>query len=193
MSNTINYSTDSTQSLIALRNKTDSLSIHKQSENIGINTHINPVRSISLIPIRNLANVVLNSTFENLSKPRPSSIIILSGMAIDDERIAHIYFDYNKFSLTEYHQRKLDSLILTFKSNHFDKIDLHGYADSIGSDKNNLTVSRIRATNCYQYLIKKGIKPKQINITAHGESNPRHDNSSVNGRALNRRVDIFLK
>jgi OOP family OmpA-OmpF porin len=70
---------------------------------------------------------------------------------------------------------------------------MDGYTDSIGSEETNLWVSRYRAMGAADYLVEKfGIDPLRIVPMWYGELNPTADNSSANGRVLNRRVEIAV-
>lgn len=67
-----------------------------------------------------------------------------------------------------------------------------GYTDSTGTDAINMPLSRDRATAVTQYLINQGVAPARLSADGLGASNPIGDNATVEGRALNRRVDLYL-
>lgn len=57
----------------------------------------------------------------------------------------------------------------------------------------NWELSTARATNIISYMIKSGsVSPKRLSAVGYGEYMPVSDNTSVNGRMLNRRVDIIV-
>jgi chemotaxis protein MotB len=57
----------------------------------------------------------------------------------------------------------------------------------------NWELSTARATNIISYVIKTGkISPKRLSAVGYGEYMPIADNTSTNGRNLNRRVDIIV-
>lgn len=70
---------------------------------------------------------------------------------------------------------------------------VEGYTDSDGDAAENLSLSRSRARVVSEYLIRQGVNPAQlIETVGKGEESPLGDNATVDGRSLNRRVDIHL-
>jgi outer membrane protein OmpA-like peptidoglycan-associated protein len=72
-------------------------------------------------------------------------------------------------------------------------IRIVGHADSRGPDAVNDPLSRARAQSVRDHLIALGIAPARIQIDGAGEHQPQVDNRTTYGRALNRRVEIFLR
>jgi outer membrane protein OmpA-like peptidoglycan-associated protein len=73
------------------------------------------------------------------------------------------------------------------------QIVLTGHADSIGRADYNLLLSERRVASIKGYLVQLGISRNRISDSALGETRPVAPNSSVEGRRLNRRVEIQLK
>ena len=67
-----------------------------------------------------------------------------------------------------------------------------GHTDSTGSDDTNNRLSLERAQSTKSYLVSRGVNPAQVQVAGRGEHEPVADNGSDNGRARNRRVEIFL-
>ena len=73
------------------------------------------------------------------------------------------------------------------------KLKIIGHTDNSGDDASNLVLSKGRANSVVDYLINKGISRERFQLVdGRGESEPIADNTSSNGRAKNRRVDITL-
>lgn len=72
------------------------------------------------------------------------------------------------------------------------EVRIIGHTDSTGSDELNdrLSVQRAQATR--DYLAARGVDPRQVQVAGRGEREPVADNSTEQGRARNRRVEIFL-
>lgn len=68
------------------------------------------------------------------------------------------------------------------------KID--GHTCTLGSDAYNLMLSKRRADSVKNYIVSTGIEPSRIITEGFGESTPRYDNSTNEGRILNRRVEF---
>jgi outer membrane protein OmpA-like peptidoglycan-associated protein len=71
-------------------------------------------------------------------------------------------------------------------------VDIIGHASSDGADDYNMTLSQQRATSVRTYLINQGTQAVRINAIGMGETQPIADNSTAEGRAANRRVEIIL-
>jgi chemotaxis protein MotB len=56
----------------------------------------------------------------------------------------------------------------------------------------NWNLAAIRAVNVVRYLEYLGIDPKRLSAASYGEHHPVADNSTEEGRALNRRIEIVL-
>lgn len=67
-----------------------------------------------------------------------------------------------------------------------------GHTDSTGSSDYNLKLSRERAGSVAAYLQGQGVKQSRFEVMGLGSSNPIASNSTVDGRALNRRVEIKI-
>ena len=85
---------------------------------------------------------------------------------------------------------ELESIINILNSRADLKISLKGFTDSKGPDNYNVSLSKQRVNAVKEFLIPNGIDNSRILIEALGEKNPVADNSSFNGRKLNRRVEV---
>jgi outer membrane protein OmpA-like peptidoglycan-associated protein len=68
-----------------------------------------------------------------------------------------------------------------------------GYTDSVGDAAVNEVLSLARAVNVGKYLEGRGIAANRIEVEGRGERNPIVSNDKGYGRALNRRVEIYLR
>jgi outer membrane protein OmpA-like peptidoglycan-associated protein len=73
------------------------------------------------------------------------------------------------------------------------KIVVEGHTDSRGSDALNQELSRRRADAVRAYLITRGVEASAIEAVGLGASRPVADNTSAEGRANNRRVEIVVR
>ena len=71
-------------------------------------------------------------------------------------------------------------------------IDVMGHTDSVGSDAYNLELSRRRADSVANYLISRGVAAARVERIGYGEQYPVADNTTEDGRARNRRVEIRI-
>ncbi|MET0165614.1 MAG: OmpA family protein [Vicinamibacterales bacterium] len=71
-----------------------------------------------------------------------------------------------------------------------EKVRVVGYTDNSGTAEYNSKLSRQRAEAVRDYLVSIGADPKKMEAIAAAEANPIADNSTKEGRAKNRRVEI---
>lgn len=69
---------------------------------------------------------------------------------------------------------------------------VEGFTDSTGNEAANLALSSRRSVAVREALIDHGVHPDRVATRGYGQSYPVADNSSINGRRLNRRVEIIL-
>lgn len=69
-------------------------------------------------------------------------------------------------------------------------IKIGGYTDNVGDPQANLKLSRDRASNTMQELVKLGIDPSRLESEGYGEEHPVADNATAEGRQQNRRIDV---
>ena len=72
------------------------------------------------------------------------------------------------------------------------RMNVIGYTDSTGSDAVNRPLSLDRAESVRDYLVGRGVTPSRIVVDGRGASDPVASNDSESGRAMNRRVEIYL-
>ncbi len=76
----------------------------------------------------------------------------------------------------------------------FDKtvVEVAGHTDSTGTDSYNQALSERRAGSVASYLSSRGIMEQRMITVGMGEGRPVADNSTTQGRAQNRRVEITM-
>jgi outer membrane protein OmpA-like peptidoglycan-associated protein len=79
---------------------------------------------------------------------------------------------------------------LTLKNNPLWTLQVVGHTDSIGDPGYNQRLSEARAQAVVLALGKRGIDPARLSYQGMGASNPIGDNRTLQGRALNRRVEL---
>lgn len=101
-------------------------------------------------------------------------------------------FEFNKSKLLPNAYAALDGLITTMNEHPKYTWEIGGYTDGIGSDSYNKKLSKQRAQSVVDYLLNKGIEKNNLKIVGYGEDNPVATNDTVEGRSMNRRVEIKL-
>jgi outer membrane protein OmpA-like peptidoglycan-associated protein len=72
------------------------------------------------------------------------------------------------------------------------EVRIVGHTDNVGSDAVNNPLSLQRAQSARDYLASRGVNAGRMMIEGRGEREPIATNATADGRARNRRVEIFL-
>lgn len=89
--------------------------------------------------------------------------------------------------------QELDLLVDFMKENEQIKIKLEGHTDNAGDPELNKELSLARASKIRAYMTLKGIDFERIRIAGWGGSKPIADNSTEQGREINRRVEMYIE
>jgi OmpA-OmpF porin, OOP family len=110
--------------------------------------------------------------------PRPT--LILTG----------VNFETGKSVLTRDSYRVLDAVAASLIANPEIRIEVAGYTDSTGRKFINLRLSQARAAAVRFYLARKGVPPPRMVAKGYGASGYIAPNTTAEGRAQNRRVEL---
>jgi OOP family OmpA-OmpF porin len=105
-----------------------------------------------------------------------------------------IYFNQTRAKISENEITKLDDVARLMKKDANLNLKIIGHTDNTGDIELNDHLSMRRARRCYKYLASKGIALNRMSFEGSGATEPKHDNSTEDGKKLNRRVEFaFLK
>lgn len=107
---------------------------------------------------------------------------------------ADALFDFDKAVLKPEGKQALDEVGDKIQSKGATVIDVNivGHTDSIGTEEYNQALSLRRATSVKDYILTKGVDASIIDVSGKGETEPVADNSTKEGRAQNRRVEVSI-
>lgn len=103
-----------------------------------------------------------------------------------------VTFDVNSYVIKPAFRDTLDTVAGSLQTYPDSLIDVYGHTDSTGSDSYNQTLSERRAKAVADYLSSRGVSAARIRWQGFGETAPIADNTTEQGRALNRRVEIKI-
>jgi OOP family OmpA-OmpF porin len=102
-----------------------------------------------------------------------------------------IYFDVDKADVKPESSATLDEVSTLMKIDRSLKLEISGHTDNTGQKLHNLTLSKGRADAVVQVLVKKyGIDPHRLVAKGYGDTKPVAPNTTDDGRAKNRRVEL---
>ncbi|MFO6255886.1 OmpA family protein, partial [Pseudomonas aeruginosa] len=87
----------------------------------------------------------------------------------------------------------LNNLANSFKQYNQNTIEIVGYTDSTGSRQHNMDLSQRRAQSVAGYLTAQGVDGTRLSTRGMGPDQPIASNSTADGRAQNRRVEVNLR
>uniref|UniRef100_UPI00333EE0CB OmpA family protein n=1 Tax=Castellaniella defragrans TaxID=75697 RepID=UPI00333EE0CB len=105
---------------------------------------------------------------------------------------SNVSFDTGKAVLKPELLPVLDSVARALSEHPELRAKAIGYTDSTGTDAINLPLSQQRAAAVTQYLANHGVAADRLTTEGRGAASPIGDNNTAEGRALNRRVELFL-
>lgn len=117
----------------------------------------------------------------NLQKAEVGTVVVLK----------NIFFDFDRSDLQPASYEELDRLVDYLKHNAV-AIEIGGHTDDQGSDEYNDRLSQNRAKSVYDYLVAHGIDASRLSYKGYGKRQPVADNSTEEGRAINRRTEFKI-
>jgi outer membrane protein OmpA-like peptidoglycan-associated protein len=103
-----------------------------------------------------------------------------------------ILFAFNKSDLTQSSKNELSKFASKMADLPDTDITIYGHTDNTGRDDVNQRISTERAQSVANYLKNCGISSSRMTTEGKSYSMPVADNSTKEGRAQNRRVEIFI-
>lgn len=101
-----------------------------------------------------------------------------------------VFFEYDKATLSDGEQAKLESNAAWLKQNSAVKMTIEGHCDSRGSNEYNLSLGERRANAVKQMLMGLGISSKRLSTVSFGEEKPLIQSESEEAMAKNRRANF---
>lgn len=103
-----------------------------------------------------------------------------------------ILFATNSSTLSDASKSALRNFATSLKANPDTNIKVVGFTDSTGKVDYNQVLSEKRAKSVYDYLMTMGVSTDRMSYEGKGVHDPVADNSTPEGRSLNRRVEIVI-
>lgn len=137
----------------------------------------------------------MDRTYQNLRQR-------LAGTGVGVERVsqsqirlifpADLTFDFDRDSVKGQFVPTLRNTGSVLREYDQTTVDVYGHADSVGADAYNRDLSERRAMNVASVLMQGGVIRQRIIAEGFGESRPVASNSTDDGRARNRRVEVYI-
>lgn len=105
---------------------------------------------------------------------------------------SNVTFGVDSSAISPAFQTTLGNVANTLSSYEKSYVDVLGHTDSTGSDAYNQSLSERRAESVANFLANSGVQRARLATRGYGESQPIASNSTEEGRAANRRVEIKI-
>jgi outer membrane protein OmpA-like peptidoglycan-associated protein len=118
---------------------------------------------------------------------------ILEELNKTGKAILYINFDSGKSTIKNESMPVVDQIIEMLNQAPDIQISIEGHTDSDGKNESNLKLSEARAKAVVEAITKGGIDAARLSSAGFGEEKPIADNSTDEGKAKNRRVELIKK
>ena len=121
--------------------------------------------------------------------------VLANGCYLDGPRgvvLEGVFFENDSNRLSILAQQLLRGVAYAIKQSSASLFEVGGYTDDAGDAEYNLQLSASRAAAVRDYLLSLGIAKSRLRVRGYGEASPRADNTTPEGRAMNRRVELKI-
>lgn len=131
--------------------------------------------------------------FNNFRIAEGGNMNMIGQKFTDAKIITHgINFDVDKATIKPESMGTLNMIVNIMKNNPDVKFEVDGHTDNSGNAPHNLQLSQQRADAVRTQLITLGVDASRLTTKGYGDTKPISDNSTLEGKANNRRVE-FVK
>ncbi|CAN5371759.1 hypothetical protein BH09BAC3_BH09BAC3_12760 [soil metagenome] len=105
--------------------------------------------------------------------------------------VENIYFDFDHYIIRPEAKQVLNDLAIYLKNSPSVQVEIYAYADDLGADDYNLTLTEKRGQSVINYLTASGVDQTSLAVVAKGKQKNNSQNIDMQ-RQFNRRVEFYL-
>jgi outer membrane protein OmpA-like peptidoglycan-associated protein len=175
-------SADSAAAAAASRNSADSLAMARKAQGDSA-AMAGKSRRDSLA----LAESQRNLELEKSKRSEAEKQLLSTGLLLMDA----VYFETNKTDISINSKPYLNIIAKMLTKYPKLMIEVSGHTDDVGSDARNLTLSQGRSESVANYMVQAAPELRgMLSAKGYGETQPKADNKTADGRKLNRRTEL---
>lgn len=132
---------------------------------------------------------------QKIEEEIPGAVVerIDDGIVVTFDENSGVHFDTNKYNINADSEELLNKLASILQEYPDTKILVVGHTDSTGAAEYNETLSKNRANSVTSFFTDtKGLEISRFTTNWYGEEQPIADNTTAEGRAKNRRVNLAI-
>lgn len=148
---------------------------------------------VEVVPFNGGNDYYLTVVVKETMKQDVTAGAMLDALNKDGHVALYINFDTGKSSIKPESESIIMQIIEMLKSNPDLTLSIEGHTDNSGNAKSNQTLSEERAKSVVAALVAQGIDAKRLSSAGFGQDKPIADNSTEEGKAKNRRVELVRK
>ena len=101
-------------------------------------------------------------------------------------------FAFDRAELSRHFEEQLIDVAAQIRAFRDIRVRIEGYTDAIGTAEYNQGLSERRAKTVADLFLREGVNPAIMSYIGHGKNMPVATNATKEGRAKNRRVEIYV-
>lgn len=126
----------------------------------------------------------------NVTAKALTSSVLKQSLDQDNKVSVQINFATDKADILPDSQAQIEQIVALLKDNPDLKLGIYGHTDNTDDAAHNLKLSDQRAQSMVAVLTKAGIERNRLTAKGFGDTQPVADNTSDDGKAKNRRVEL---
>lgn len=145
---------------------------------------------VEVVPFNDGNDYYLTLVVKESMKQDVTASALLEALNRDGRVALYINFDFGKAEIRPDSKPVIDQVVQLLQSNPDLKLSVEGHTDNVGDPKSNMLLSENRAKAVVAAIVAQGIEEARLGARGHGQDKPIADNSTEEGRAKNRRVEL---
>ncbi|PLX97505.1 MAG: flagellar motor protein MotB [Desulfuromonas sp.] len=123
-------------------------------------------------------------------KPEPKPVVQPAPVVQKEVITFNLLFGFDKSAITDEMVPILENAKMILEEDPAATFNVAGHTDWTGPEVYNQGLSERRATSVRNWLVGNGIPADRLSVVGYGETSPKYDNNTKEGRRLNRRVEL---
>lgn len=148
---------------------------------------------VEVVPQNGGTDYMLRIVEKERMKQDVTASDMLDALNKDGRVTLYINFDTGKSTIKPESAKIVEQIVEMMKKSPDLKISVEGHTDSVGTPEKNKVLSQERAKAVVAAITKQGIDAQRLGSAGFGQDKPIADNSTEEGKAKNRRVELVKK